>query len=86
VTFEFGAGTVSGAQLTVSVTVRGVAAAAIDEGAIRNQIAGMTRDEARAALADLGQVEVDFWPGWVDRVPRLGFRISVTKVVPSGGQ
>jgi hypothetical protein len=83
VTFEFGAGTVNGAQLTVSVTLRGVAAAAIDEGAVRNQVAGMTREEARAALADLGQVEVDFWPGWVDRVPRLGLRITIKTVVPS---
>ncbi|TMB58186.1 MAG: hypothetical protein E6J47_00515 [Chloroflexi bacterium] len=83
VTFEFGVGTVNGGQLTVPVTVRGVVHAAIDEGAVRSQVAGMTRQEAMAALADLGQVQVEFWPGWVDRLPRLGFRISVNTVVPS---
>jgi Baseplate J-like protein len=80
--FAWEAGTVNGAQLTVRVTVRGVAAAAIDENAVRNKVAGMTREEAKAALADLGQVQVDFWPGWVEQVPKLGFRITVKPVVP----
>jgi hypothetical protein len=80
-----GSASVSGTQLMVQVTVSGVAATRIDEGTVRSTVAGMTPQEAGAALAGLGKVHIDLWPGWVDRLPKLGFRISVQTVPPSGG-
>jgi hypothetical protein len=41
--------------------------------------------EARAALSDLGKVEVELWPAWLDRLPRLSFRITVKTVAPAPG-
>jgi hypothetical protein len=84
VAIQIGSATVGGAQLMVQVTVRGLAATKIDEGTVRTTVAGMTRHEAEAALAGFGKVHIDLWPGWVDRLPRLSFRISVETVPPSG--
>jgi hypothetical protein len=85
VTIQIGSASVSGAELTVQVTVSGVAATRIDEGSVRSAVAGMTPAEAEAALSGLGKVHIDLWPGWVDRLPKLGFRISVQTVPPNGG-
>jgi hypothetical protein len=85
VTIQIGSVSVSGAQLMVQVTVSGVAATRIDEGSVRSTVAGMTPGEAEAALSGLGKVHIDLWPGWVDRLPKLGFRILVQTVPPSGG-
>jgi hypothetical protein len=78
--------TVSGDQMSVQVSVRAVAATAIDKAAVRDRIAGMTVQEARSALRDIGEIEVDLWPPWVDRLPRLAFRISVEPALPSQGE
>ncbi len=83
ISVEIEAATASGDEMTIQVSVRAAAAAAIDMAALRDQVAGMTKDEARAALADKGQVEIDLWPGWLDRLPRLPFRISVETVGPA---
>ena len=82
---EVGAATVNGSEMTVSVTVRAAAAAAIDEAAIRDKVAGKTVAEAKAALAGEGEVRIDLWPDWVDHLPRIPFRITVRVVAPSGG-
>ena len=70
----------AGSQMQINASVRAQAAASIDTAAIRDRIAGKTVDEAKAALADVGDVSIDLWPGWVDRLPRLPFRISVETV------
>ncbi|MGZ8562399.1 MAG: hypothetical protein ACXWWU_02150 [Candidatus Limnocylindria bacterium] len=75
--------TVSGDEMSVQVSVQASAAAGIDTAAIRDLIAGMTVQEARAALRDIGEIEVDLWPAWLDRLPRIAFRISVETVLPS---
>jgi hypothetical protein len=72
-----------GGTLLVQVTVRAEAAELIDEAALRERIAGKTRAEATAELADLGEVRIDLWPAWVDRVPIWGFRIDIAKGVNS---
>ena len=66
--------------MTVSVSLRATAAAAIDEAAIRDKVAGKTKAEAEASLADQGKVQIDLWPPWVDSLPRLAFRITVRTV------
>jgi hypothetical protein len=42
----------------------------------------MTVPQAQEALRDVGDVQVDLWPPWLDRLPRLSFRISVDQVAP----
>jgi hypothetical protein len=66
-----------GDTLLVQVSVTAEAAAVIDHEAVRNLVAGKTVEEARQALADLGDIDVDLWPPWVDRLPDLSFRIDV---------
>lgn len=80
---EPGTATVNGNEMTISVTVRATAAAAIDEGAIRDKVVGKTVDEAKAALADQGEVQIDLWPPWLDRLPRIPLRITVRTVTPA---
>jgi hypothetical protein len=78
-----GTATVNGDEMTIAVTVRAAAAVAIDKGAIRDKVVGKTVDEARAALADQGEVRIDLWPGWLDRLPRIPFRITILTVAPA---
>lgn len=64
-------------HLQMMVTVRAEATPAIDVDAIRNRIAGMTDLQAIEELRGLGDVSVELWPGWIDRVPRFVWRIDV---------
>ena len=76
-----------GETLLVQVSVTAQAAAVIDHAAVRELIAGKTVAEARDALEGLGEIDVDLWPGWVDKVPVLDFRIEIVEEVnePTGG-
>lgn len=82
---EAGAATLNGDQVTVAVTVSAAAAAAIDEASIRDRVAGKTVAEAKAALVGEGAVRIELWPDWLDRLPRIPFRIVVRTVAPSIG-
>jgi hypothetical protein len=75
-----------GDTLLVQVSVTAEAAAVIDHEAVRDLVAGKTVEEARQALAGLGDIDVDLWPPWVDRLPDLSFRIDVQEEVrePAG--
>ena len=68
-------GTEQGAQL--SVTVSGQVMAELDVAGVLQRIRGLTRDEAMAALDDLGDSAIDLWPGWVTTVPEMDWRIDV---------
>ncbi|HET6381436.1 MAG TPA: baseplate J/gp47 family protein, partial [candidate division Zixibacteria bacterium] len=72
-----------GEALLVEARVTGRMIADVDPGAVRSQVAGLSEQEAVAALAPLGAVDVELWPGWVDAVPRLEWRIDV-RVVSDG--
>ncbi|MDQ2853275.1 MAG: hypothetical protein M3R32_00215, partial [Chloroflexota bacterium] len=85
IAIELGAASASGDLMTIAVSVRAAAAAAIDKVAVRDQVAGLTKPEAQAKLAGLGQVEIDLWPGWLDRLPRIPFRINVETGLPAPG-
>ncbi len=83
ITMEIGAVTAAAEGLQVEVSIRAAAAAAIDEGVVRDRVAGMSIAEAKTELADLGKIEVKLWPAWVDHVPQLSIRISVQTVAPA---
>jgi hypothetical protein len=69
-----------GDAMRITVLVSAEADPILDEAAIRERVAGRTPDEAEAALEGLGAVSVELWPGWVDRVPQLPFRIEIRVV------
>jgi hypothetical protein len=79
-----------GESVVVTASVAARAAADIDIGAVRERVAGLTVDEARAALADLGTPTVSLWPGWVRTVTDLDWRVEVRvedgaeEIAPSG--
>ena len=52
-----------------------------DTSTIGSRIAGRTKAGAEAELASIGRTTVTLWPFWVDRVPKLEWRISV-EVLP----
>lgn len=72
-----------GAQLIATVSMSAATVATIDESELADRIAGLTFEDARAELGDLGGiVEISGWPGWVDHVPRLTWRIEITVATP----
>jgi hypothetical protein len=63
--------------MRVAATATGRSAAEIDTDDVAQRIAGLSPDEAEAALADLGSATVDTWPDWVASVPSMAWRIEV---------
>jgi len=79
---EIGRVTPNGGSVEAQVTVRAIATRLVDAEVVRELAAGLTAAEAEDALGSLGEVQVELWPGWVDRVPSLGLRVTVETVVP----
>jgi hypothetical protein len=74
---ELGAATLDGSDVVVPAQVTAQAAPQYDSSAIGARIAGRTAAGAEAELAPIGRTTVTLWPFWVDRVPKLEWRISV---------
>ncbi len=74
---DLGAVAGGGNGVSVPANVTASAAPELDVAAIRRRIVGLTAAEAEAALADIGHVRVDLWPGWVERVPSMSWRVDV---------
>ena len=72
-----------GDLVSATVTARGAVTRRLDYDALKRRIAGLSMDDAAAALADVGTAKVDFWPGWVNAVPRLPFRIDISVQTPN---
>jgi hypothetical protein len=77
VQFKLGEATQEADVITVPVTVTAIALRNVDEEAVRSELAGKTVAEAEAALEPIGPPTVTLWPFWVDRVPRIDWRISI---------
>ena len=75
----------TGTPIVVQTSVTADAVPELDQESIRRSLVGMTAAQAQDALATIGPASVDLWPGWVDRLPRLDWRISVS-VEPAEGQ
>lgn len=71
------AATLEGDTIHVAVTVTAAAIPSLDTTAIRTRLRGLTAAEAQAALADVGDVTIDLWPGWVNRIPNMDWRVNV---------
>jgi hypothetical protein len=68
--------------LRVDVTATGRSAAEVDRAEILDRVMGRTAAEAQAALADLGEANIDLWPGWVGTVPANDWRIDLRVAEP----
>ena len=69
-------------EVRAEITVRAAVTRTIDLERLKGSIEGKSRADAVRALASVGAARIDFWPGWVDAVPRLGFRIDMAIDVP----
>lgn len=76
---------VDGERLLVAVTATGASAPRLDRDAVLSLVRGRSRQEAGAALADLGSATVDLWPDWVTSVPELDWRIELRIGTASDG-
>ena len=76
--------TFDGQVVSVSIIVRAEAAPDVDTDQLRELVAGKTPEEVSTALDELGEVTVKLWPDWVDRVPRLDWRIQIELAAPEG--
>jgi hypothetical protein len=74
---KLGDATVAEGKVSVATTVSGKAAPEVDLDGIRHRILGMSREEAQAALAEIGPASIELWPDWVSDVPTLDWRVSV---------
>ena len=50
----------------------------LDPDTLRGLVAGKSVDEARAILAPYGTVDIQTWPGFVNTVPSLAWRLTLT--------
>lgn len=80
---EIGEARREGDRLLVDVTVNGVAAPVVERDAVIDRVTGLSAEEARAALAELGVATVELWPGWVGTVPESDWRIDVELLAPT---
>jgi hypothetical protein len=77
VAVQLGAATLDGADVIIQAQVTAQAAPQYDSSTIGARIAGRSKAGAEAELAPIGRTTVDLWPFWVDRVPKLEWRINV---------
>ncbi len=77
ITVTVGSARRDGDALLVDVAVTAASTPAIDRIAIVESIRGLGQAEARAALASVGVADIELWPGWVETVPELDWRVSV---------
>lgn len=66
-----------GDAVSLAATVTGRSAADVDRETVLARAQGRSVEEAREALAEIGDARVELWPGWVTSVPELDWRIEV---------
>jgi hypothetical protein len=68
--------------MIVPVTATGESTVDVDPQEVTNRVAGLTADEAEAALEDFGNATVELWPEWVASVPTMEWRVEVVVAEP----
>jgi hypothetical protein len=79
-----------GQRMTMRVKASGRVQRDIDADAIVNAARGQNLDEAKKAIAKLGNftrpAQVDFWPGWAPRAFRIEVKAAVDPALTSHPQ
>ena len=83
---DIGEAALDGEAIVVQTTVSAGAVPDLDQEAIRRELAGMSSADAQEALAGIGPTTISLWPGWVDRIPRLDWRITISVEPAEDGQ
>jgi Baseplate J-like protein len=73
-----GTPTAFGEVATYPVTISGAQVRDVDQAALLASIEGLVLADARARLADYGDVEITLWPDWVSKVPAQADRVTFT--------
>ncbi len=68
---------VTGETARIPVHVTAATRPVIDADALRASLAGKTPEGVIAALEPIGPASVELWPGWVDRVTGIGWRVEL---------
>jgi hypothetical protein len=68
---------ITGETARIPVHVTAATRPIVDQDALRAGLAGKTVAEALAALEPIGPASVELWPGWVDRVTGIGWRVEI---------
>jgi hypothetical protein len=73
-----GTATVSGQTVSFPATVSAQQVAVLDAAALRTSVLGRPLADARAILAQFGDVTVTAWPDWVGSIPTVESRVTVS--------
>lgn len=79
------AGSVAGDSIEYQVSPTATVFSAPNDAALIDLVRGKSLSEALAALARYGEVDIDVWPDFVDRIPDQAARIRVNVAPPGGG-
>jgi hypothetical protein len=69
--------TVESGQVSFPVTARAERVRLLDPADLLARIKGQTVEEARATLAEFGEVKITTWPDWVTSIPGIDSRLSL---------
>jgi hypothetical protein len=81
--------TVTGGQVSFPVSASASRVRILDAGELLALVKDKSIEEAEAALAPYGQVEITPWPDWVSSIPSLDARVTLVIVGqdgPAGGE
>jgi Baseplate J-like protein len=78
ITTTVGDGTVEGTRVSFPVQARAAIWKPVDTAGLLAEVKGKTVAQARQLLAPLGSVSISLWPSWVDTIPTLDQRLSLT--------
>ena len=77
--------TVTGGEVSFPVTARATRVPLLDAAKLLTLVKGRTIDEARAILAQFGDVVITPWPEWVTSIPGLDSRVTIEIVGQTDG-
>jgi hypothetical protein len=79
---EVGEGTVEDGIIVFPVEVSAKQVRPVDAATLEAMVLGLPEAEAAAVLAEYGEVVIVLWPDWVDAVPSLDQRVTLTVADP----
>jgi hypothetical protein len=82
ISVSVGDGTVVGGVVTFPVAGSAQQVRVLDVAALKRQVLGLGREDARRLLEAYGDVTIDLWPNWVSGIPSLDQRVTLQLAAP----
>lgn len=73
-----GTPTVTGKTVTFPTTATAAQIRQLDAASLKQQVLGLTVDQATQLLLPYGGVQITTWPDWASSIPSYGFRVDLT--------